>query len=182
MRPSEAVAEVLDQLGAHQPQDPVETVSLLRITQLLQWLPRPFDEQADPTHVTGSAIVRDQRGRFLVHRHKRLGRWLQPGGHLERDELPWEGAVRETNEETGLQATHPTDGPTLVHLDVHEGPRGHVHLDLRYLLFADSDSPFRPAAGESADIDWVAATDARITDASLISAIRAADRGLLSPR
>jgi 8-oxo-dGTP pyrophosphatase MutT (NUDIX family) len=39
----------------------------------------------------------------LLHRHRRQGIWLPPGGHIERDELPSDAARREIEEETGLQ-------------------------------------------------------------------------------
>lgn len=42
-------------------------------------------------------------GRVLLHRHRRLGMWLPPGGHIEPGELPDEAAVREVFEETGLR-------------------------------------------------------------------------------
>ena len=45
----------------------------------------------------------------VLHRHKRLGLWLQPGGHLEPGETPWEAAARESIEETGLQVYWPRD-------------------------------------------------------------------------
>jgi 8-oxo-dGTP pyrophosphatase MutT (NUDIX family) len=164
------------QLRAHVPGDSLEVRSLHRIERLLAWLSDPFDEHADPTHVTGSAIVRDDDGRVLLHRHKRLGIWLQPGGHLETGEQPWDAAVRETREETGVAATHPAGDPFLVHVDVHEGPRGHVHLDLRYLLHADGGAPLAPAPGESPAVDWFPAPlDPRL-DASLRAAIAAARR------
>ncbi len=35
------------------------------------------------------------RGRLLLHRHRKLDMWLPPGGHVERDELPDDAAVRE---------------------------------------------------------------------------------------
>jgi len=41
-------------------------------------------------------------GRVLLHRHPKQGLWLPPGGHIERDELPHVAAVREVEEETGL--------------------------------------------------------------------------------
>lgn len=43
-----------------------------------------------------------QEGKVLLIKHKKYGKWLPPGGHLEPDELPPEGAIREAFEETGL--------------------------------------------------------------------------------
>jgi 8-oxo-dGTP pyrophosphatase MutT (NUDIX family) len=172
---SVTAAAVLADLAAHRPGGEWERRSLARARAMLQWLPRPLDQDADPTHVTGSAIVLDGRGRVLLHRHKRLGIWLQPGGHLDPGEHPCEAARRETLEETGVAADHPAAGPHLLHVDVHEGPRGHVHLDLRYLLHGDGDAPLRPAPGESPDVAWVARDEVpRLADASLVAAVRAA--------
>jgi 8-oxo-dGTP pyrophosphatase MutT (NUDIX family) len=169
------VGAVRAQLERHRPSDGVEARSLARTRQLLGWLARPLDEDADPTHVTGSAIVLDADGRVLLHRHKRLGRWLQPGGHLDPGELPWEAAVRETREETGVPATHPPGGVHLLHVDVHEGPRGHVHLDLRYLLFGAGTATLAPAAGESPDVAWCTAVEvAARADRSTWAAVAAA--------
>lgn len=122
----------------------------------LDWLSRPFDEVADPTHVTASAVVvaADGSGRIALHRHKRLRRWLQPGGHVDPGETVEVAALREVTEETGLAGAHPDAGPELVHIDVHQGPRGHVHLDTRWLVLADPGTPFAPAAGESPDVAW----------------------------
>ncbi|MFP4311068.1 MAG: NUDIX hydrolase [Nitriliruptoraceae bacterium] len=172
---SDRVGAVQVQLDRHRPRDASEARSLSRTRQLLTWLASPLDEHADPTHVTGSAIVLDERSRVLLHRHKRLGRWLQPGGHLDPGELPWQAAVRETREETGLDAHPPALGVTLVHVDVHEGPRGHVHLDLRYLLLAQAAAAFSPAAGESPDVAWCSAAEVRRhADTSTLAAVGAA--------
>jgi 8-oxo-dGTP pyrophosphatase MutT (NUDIX family) len=173
--PPSALAQLRDAIVAHEPQDPREARSRQLTLSLLDWLPAPLDQEADPAHVTGSAIVLDQAGRVLLHRHKRLGVWLQPGGHLDPGENAAEAAVRETLEETGLAALHPATGPDLVHVDVHEGPRGHVHLDLRYLLLADGGASFSPAPGESSDVAWFG-TDRllEVADASLRSAVAAA--------
>jgi 8-oxo-dGTP pyrophosphatase MutT (NUDIX family) len=124
----------------------------------LDRLDRPFDEHADPTHVTASAIVCSDAG-VLLHRHKRLGLWLQPGGHLDPGETPPEAAVREVIEETGLDATHTTHPPRIVHVDVHPGGRGHTHLDVRYLLRAPPVPP-RPPTEESQDVAWFTLADA----------------------
>jgi 8-oxo-dGTP pyrophosphatase MutT (NUDIX family) len=168
------VRALREALRCHVPRDPRERWSRDRTLRLLDWLPSPFDEAADPTHVTGSAIVLDGAGRVLLHRHKRLGIWLQPGGHLDPGESAADAAVRETLEETGVHARPATASPPPVHVDVHEGPRGHVHLDVRYLLHADGDARLRPAAGESPAVAWFGLGEAAaIGDASLRSAVAA---------
>ena len=40
-------------------------------------------------------------GKVLLHKHKKLGFWVQPGGHIELDEDPNQAAIREAKEETG---------------------------------------------------------------------------------
>jgi ADP-ribose pyrophosphatase YjhB (NUDIX family) len=136
-------------------------------------LPRPFDEHADPVHVTGSAIVVGPRGVILV-KHKSLGIWLQPGGHVEPGETPADGSLREAHEETGLDVAFANGSPQLVHVDVHPGPRGHTHLDLRYLVEAGDREP-RPPEDESQDVAWFEwdAAVARADDERLKSLLRA---------
>jgi 8-oxo-dGTP pyrophosphatase MutT (NUDIX family) len=144
-----------------------EARSRHRILVALDRLASPFDQESNRTHVTGSAVVLGPSG-VLLHRHKRLGLWLQPGGHLDRGETPWDAARREAEEETGLRFTPWSGPPDLLHLDVHSGGRGHVHLDLRYLLMVEGDDTPAPPAGESQDVRWFAWREA----------IEAADPGL----
>ncbi|HWH33656.1 MAG TPA: NUDIX domain-containing protein [Egibacteraceae bacterium] len=162
-------------VAAREPVDAREAASVSRFLRELDRLRRPFDEHADPVHVTASAIVTGPRGTVL-HLHKRLGLWLQPGGHIDpRDhgwEEPWEAALREAAEETGLAVAHPAAGPRLVHVDVHPGPKGHTHLDVRYLLEADGDPA--PGEGESRDVRWFAWDDAlAVADPGLSGALAA---------
>ena len=140
------------------PVDARERGSIAAFVEQFDRLERPFDEVASKVHVTASAIVvTDDRRRVVLHRHKRLQIWLQPGGHVDTDELPWCAALRETIEETGLPAivvgADLPDGPPLLHVDVHPGPRGHTHLDLRYLVESPHVKP-TPAADESQDVQW----------------------------
>lgn len=153
---SNLLARVIASVRARVPVDGREARSRHRMLVALDRLPRPFEQDADPTHVTGSAIVVGPDG-VLLHRHKRLGLWLQPGGHMEPGEAPWQTARREAEEETGLRfEPWPPAGPALAHLDVHAGGRGHIHLDLRYILSVDGDPVPRPPEGESQDVRWFA--------------------------
>jgi 8-oxo-dGTP pyrophosphatase MutT (NUDIX family) len=152
----------------HVPTDGREAASKERFLAELDRLARPCDETADPVHVTASAVVAGRRGTVL-HVHRRLGRWLQPGGHIDPGESP-----AESEEETGLTLAHVPEGPLLIHLDVHEAARGHTHLDLRYLLVGSDDDP-APPPGESPDArwyDWESA--AAIADVSLSGALEVA--------
>jgi 8-oxo-dGTP pyrophosphatase MutT (NUDIX family) len=149
---------------------PREVSSRTRFLDELGRLADPFNRDADAVHVTGSAIVVGPRGTVL-HWHKRLGGWLQPGGHVDPGETPWEAALREAQEETGLPVRHPDGGPLLVHVDVHPaGP--HVHLDVRYLLLAADTEP-SPPAEESQRVRWFSFADAiAVADSALVDGLR----------
>jgi 8-oxo-dGTP pyrophosphatase MutT (NUDIX family) len=173
-------ARVRAAVVARVPVDRRERESLERFVAAFDLLGDPFSEAADPVHVTGSAVAVGPRG-VLLHRHKRLGIWIQPGGHVDPGETPWAAALREAGEETGLVVRFagpittpdgmPDGMPELVHFGVHPGPRGHTHLDLRYLVDGGHADP-TPPAGESQEIgwfDWPAAIE--VADAGLRGAL-----------
>jgi 8-oxo-dGTP pyrophosphatase MutT (NUDIX family) len=145
------VARLVAQISSIEPANEREAESLAATLERLRWPGDPFDELGNDHHVTASAFVLSSRG-VILHLHRRLNIWVQPGGHVDAGEGPEEGAVRETLEETGLEAVH-TYPPTLFHVDVHPGPRGHTHCDLRYVLLAAPLDP-APMAGESPEVHW----------------------------
>jgi len=53
-------------------------------------------------HFTATAFIVDSKQRTLLLWHKRLQRWMPPGGHVHENETPEETARRECKEETGL--------------------------------------------------------------------------------
>lgn len=173
--PLELVVAVQHAVASHPPGDGREARAQVRIMAELGRLDRPLDELACSEHVTGSAVVVGPRGTVL-HMHKRLHRWLQPGGHLDPGEGPWDAALRESWEETGLEVAHPRGGPRLIHVDVHGAAKGHTHLDLRYLLLASDRDPV-PPPGESPMARWFGWPEATaVADVALAGALRAARR------
>jgi 8-oxo-dGTP pyrophosphatase MutT (NUDIX family) len=121
-----------------------------------------------PGHLTGSAWVvsRDRQRVALVH-HRKLGRWLQPGGHADGD-LDIAGvAWREAREELGLAGLQlvPDDRAIPLDIDVHVIParydaQGHLvddaheHHDLRFLFIATDEQLV--VSDESHDVRWFA--------------------------
>jgi 8-oxo-dGTP pyrophosphatase MutT (NUDIX family) len=166
----DVVGEVRRQVVEFDARTARERESRRRFLEELARLAEPFRETADPVHVTGSAIIVGRRGTVL-HFHKRLHRWMQTGGHVDGGEAPWEAALRESVEETGLPLRHPHRGPRFVHLDVHPAAKGHTHLDLRYLLESDDVDP-SPPPGESQEVRWFSWEDAcAAADEALIDAL-----------
>lgn len=134
--------------------DPVnqrESDSITATLERLGWPDDPFAEDQNPHHLTASAFIISSRG-VVLHRHRLLGIWVQPGGHVDGMESPEAAALRETLEETGLEATH-LDPVELFHVDLHPGPKGHTHFDLRYVLVAPPLNP-TPPESESPEVYW----------------------------
>jgi 8-oxo-dGTP pyrophosphatase MutT (NUDIX family) len=165
-----STADLRALVEGHEPASPRETSAKARFLDELDRLANPCDEHAGPTHVTASGIVVGPRGTVL-HLHKRLGIWMQPGGHIDAGESPATAARREATEELGLVVEHPASGPCLIHLDVHEAALGHTHLDLRYLLIGSDQDP-NPAPGESPEARWCSWDEAiAMADPALIDAL-----------
>ncbi len=111
-----------------------------RMIALARQSPAVFERSFfDPGHFTASAFVLSpDRRELLLILHKKLGLWLQPGGHIEEKDVSWQqAACREVEEETGL--TDLTLLRELVDIDIHEIPANsrepqHRHFDLRSLF------------------------------------------------
>jgi 8-oxo-dGTP pyrophosphatase MutT (NUDIX family) len=131
-------------------------------------------------HLTGSGFVLDaRRGSVLLLHHRKLGRWLQPGGHGEGESDPRRIALREIEEETGLSPEVLSAFPDtrLLDVDVHAipgrpGEPGHLHLDLRYGFVAGVGVQAR-LSHESRELRWFP-LDALPADAdpALLRAVR----------
>ncbi|MEF8886244.1 MAG: NUDIX hydrolase [Haloarculaceae archaeon] len=122
-------------------------------------------------------VVND--GATALHRHDKLGMWLPPGGHIDRDETPHGAARREVREELGLDIdlVAPQDGvdsPTvesipkpqhflLEDINTCGDEVGHQHIDFVFYGRVGSRD-IDPGPGEQPATDWEWLTPADLRD------------------
>lgn len=144
-------------LAAYRARWPREADTVARFEAFVDAHPDCFERTCRVGHITGSAWLVDAAGEWaLLTHHRKLGRWLQLGGHSDGDPDPLAVALREAREESGLPVRALDEA--IFDLDVHRIPaRGreaaHLHYDVRFLLVAGSEH-FRKN-DESHALHWV---------------------------
>lgn len=148
--------------------------------QFLREQEDPFLRTCAPGHFTGSALVVDPGLEYvLLTHHKKLGKWLQLGGHADGDSSLEQVAWKEVREESGLTEISFLDLASLFQidsqlpipfdLDCHLIPpknedAAHSHFDVRFLIVADKGDKVE-VSEESFDVRWFSLSEARkLTD------------------
>ncbi|MDQ3811252.1 MAG: NUDIX domain-containing protein [Chloroflexota bacterium] len=120
-------------------------------------------------HFTVAVFVA-HAGRVVLHYHRKLGKWLPPGGHIEDNELPDEAALREVLEETGLRVRlvgprglgihQPRQLTVPAGIQVEHIYPGHEHIDLVYFAVLDAHdvraAEVDPRLAKSDQVGWYA--------------------------
>ena len=136
-----------------------EAATVARFQAFVAGNARCFERSLLSGHVTGSAWLVDPPGRqVLLTRHRKLGIWVQLGGHADGDPDTLAVARREAEEESGLAAIETVDD-AIFDLDIHLIPArasepAHFHYDVRYLFRATKGTRFR-VSSESSALAWV---------------------------
>lgn len=150
---------LIEELCNYTPFDERERSMVEDLQRFLQAHADCFDRNLAIGHVTGSAWVVDRalEAVVLAH-HRKLGKWLQLGGHADGDSDVRRVAKREALEESGLEDVVPARRAIFdidVHpIPAHAGEPAHVHYDLRFAFFADRGHAPR-ASAESHEVAWV---------------------------
>ena len=153
MHRSRAIERLTEYLARY----PGERDTVDRYLEFVRAEPRCFERDCWSGHVTGSAWVVDPSGEnVLLTHHRKLGRWLQLGGHSDGDADSLRVALREATEESGLDVE--PISVVLFDIDIHLIPaRGndpaHHHFDARF-AFAARTEAFR-VSDESHALEWV---------------------------
>lgn len=126
--------------------------------------------------VAGCIIIKD--GKTLMLKHKKIGAWLPPGGHVEPEEFPYEAAIRETKEETGIDVeligedavnhrdadayTLPNPFAIVYERVPYKTQPMHIHFDMVYVGKAVGGSMANNE--ESTDMQWFGIEDVKKLD------------------
>lgn len=123
-------------------------------------------------HTVTACIVRldGSEPRVLLHMHKKLGRLLPIGGHIELNETPWQAMAHELLEESGyklnsLKILQPKQRIESLHnaiihpypvvMNTHNITADHSHSDTTYAFVADGEPQVKIGDDESSDLRWL---------------------------
>ena len=153
--------ELLQLLSNYKTPHMEESAMVKRSRQFILQHENCFDRTLAHGHVTGSTwVVNPSFTHVLILHHRKLGLWLQPGGHADGDPDILRVVLKETSEETGvaLENIHLLSNQ-IFDVDIHTvhanqyDPR-HEHFDIRFLVSIDDTIPL-PGNDESHDLGWV---------------------------
>ncbi|MFR9723264.1 NUDIX hydrolase [Streptomyces sp. MS19] len=135
-------AHIRTVLTGYADEHPEDKDSLAPVFAALDRDDDPTSRSTSPLHVTAGAVLIDDAGNVLLIHHNATGKWLTPGGHLEReDSALMRAALRELAEETGVDSGFLPILEMPVHVDVHDIPENpakgepaHQHADFRFVF------------------------------------------------
>lgn len=181
------LARLRQQLLGYAPADDNEAGFVLRMLELTQTPAACERSHFTPGHFTASAFVLSpERDQLVLIHHKKLGIWVQPGGHVEASDSDLSSAARrEVLEEVGLGGLEPFAGrdSALFDVDIHLIPArkdepAHEHFDVRFAFLSSTRDLVH--SEEVADLRWWPLREVQgvATDESVLRAVRKL-RGLL---
>ena len=126
--------------------EPELKTKIEKISEILSQMKiEDFTNRKSKVHLSASAVVFKKEKCYFI-KHPYLKTILLPAGHVEKDEMPLDTAIREFYEETGLFAKIDENMQNfgLIDVNVIEIPENpvksegeHIHIDFRYKLVLD---------------------------------------------
>lgn len=157
------------QLKEYHPYNEQEERDLAVIRSMLDAQPDIFTRENQVAHMTASSwLVNSARDKVLMVYHNIYRSWSWTGGHADGERDLLAVAMREAEEETGVQrlraVTEDIFSVETLTVDGHE-KRGvyvpsHLHLNVTYLLEADEEDALRVKPDENSGVQWFSLEEA----------------------
>lgn len=181
---------LLKEIADYTTTDPQELEMVAETLHFVREQVQCFERELLIGHVTGSAwVLNPQKTHVLLMHHRKLDKWLQPGGHCDGDPDVLAVAKKETGEETSLITI--TETGKIFDIDAHvipakNGVPEHKHYDIRYILLAEMSDEILPSNTEAKSVRWVKLNDVSnyTADASIMRMVYktvSANQKLLPP-
>lgn len=129
-------ADLISQIENYLPFDQTENEMSKRMLDFIEQHDDCFERSLLIGHITASAwIINETDQQVLLLHHKKLDKWLQPGGHCDGEEDVFAVAQKEVLEETGIDVGAQKE--QIFDLDIHTIPErkgipSHEHFDVRF--------------------------------------------------
>lgn len=151
--------DLLNKLAAYHPVDEADEDCLKRFIRFVENEPDCFERSLKIGHITGAAwLVDASRNKVLLTHHRKLGSWMQLGGHADGNSDTLAVAMQEALEESGIEELRPLSAG-IFDLDIHPiparpGEPEHLHYDVRFAVEVTGSEEYT-VSHESFDLAWV---------------------------
>ncbi len=151
--------QLLDLLQQYCPVDLQEKKFKKQLIAFVQQYPNCFERSLEVGHITASCwLVNKDNSKALLMHHTKLDKWFQLGGHCDGDSNVLHVALKEAQEESGIDTISPIS-KALFDIDIHLIPankkeKEHYHYDVRFLLQVTSDQQLTQNR-ESKELRWI---------------------------
>ena len=139
---------------------------------ILEWIRKnenAFSRENNVAHITASAwVVNKDRSKVLMIYHNIYNSWSWLGGHADGETDLLSVAIREVKEEAGISNVRPVSEEIFSlesltvdgHVKKGNYVSSHLHLNITYLLEADSEEQVSAKADENSGVAWFSPEEA----------------------
>ena len=163
--------ELIDQIEDYKPFNEQEEMDKLLILNWIKNNDNAFSRENTVAHMTASAwVVNKDRTKVLMVYHNIYNSWSWLGGHADGETDLLSVALREVKEEAGITNVKPVSQEIFSlesltvdgHVKKGKYVSSHLHLNVTYLLEADSEEAVSIKADENSGVAWFSPEEALV--------------------
>ena len=161
--------ELLNQIEHYKPFNEQEEMDKLLVLNWIKNNANAFSRENTVAHMTASAwVVNEDRSKVLMVYHNIYNSWSWLGGHADGETDLLAVALREVREEAGISHVRPVSEEIFSlesltvdgHMKKGRYVSSHLHLNVTYLLEADSKEAVSIKADENSGVAWFSPEEA----------------------